>query len=520
MPSSSLWRRLGRHLLCVGAIILAAANSGWGQVSHLERSLQFLSQGKLNSADQEARLALSDPITRPQAWGILGTILLREGKPREAVQALQKAIALNPRLVGARINLGEAFLAQGQTASAEQAFETALRMAPDNFNVRLDLAELQSSLHHYRQSLETAQPIISQLQQTDDGLVLLATNYLALHQNEKVKPLVQEWTARPDSSTEAALRFGVLLSKYGMPHEAAQVLENAQNVGEPSYPVAFELANIDLRLGRLSPAEQNYQLALRLKPDCALCDMGIARIAEEQKQTEKALAYLIKARQLAPDNPEVLFEFGKVCLERNLVDDAFNALQKAVALKPQRDSYVYVLASAYVAKAHYAEAASLLGQLLKKHPEDPVLNYAAGAVSYLQARYSQAQALLKKSIALQPHQLAAYYYLGLVYERQMENTRAISLFRQLVRWYPEHAPSYIALGTVLLREKEYQQAQEALDKAISLDPGSSDAHYQLGMLFGRMGKTAESNRQIAIAQKLESEVRRKNEMDLHLLLPD
>jgi tetratricopeptide (TPR) repeat protein len=520
LPSFSLQRRLGRHLFCICAIILAAANSGWGQASHLERSLRLLSQGKLDSAYQEAQLALSDPAMQPQAWGVLGTILLQEGKRREAVQDLQKAIALNPRLVGARINLGEAFLAQGQTASAEQAFETALRLAPSNFNARLDLAELQSSLHRYRQSLETTQPIMSQLRQTDDGLVLLATNYLALHQNGKVKHLVQDWTARPASSTEAALRFSALLSRYSMPREAAQVLEKAQSVGEPSYPVAFELANIDLGLGRLSPAERNYQLALRLRPDCALCDMGIARVAEQQKQIEKALAYLIKARQLAPDNPELLFEFGKVCLERNLVDDAFRALQKAVALEPHRDSYVYVLASAYVAKARYAEAAALLDQLLKKHPEDPVLNYAAGAVCYLQTRYPQAQTLLKKSIAHQPHQLAAYYYLGLVYERQMQNTQAIRLFRDLVRRYPEHAPSYVALGTVLLREKEYQQAQEALNKAISMDPDSSDAHYQLGILLGRIGKTAESSRQIAVARKLESEVRKKNEMDLHLLLPD
>ena len=516
----SLWKRLGTHLLWVYLVAFATANFGWSQANHLERALHFLSQGKLDSASHEARLALADPATQPQAWGILGTILLRQGKGGEAVKDLEQAIALNPRLVGARINLGEAFLSLGQTASAEQAFKSALRLAPDNFNARLDLAELQISLHHYRQSLETAKPIMSQLRQTDEGLVLLATDYLALQQNEKVKQVIEDWIARPASNAELAMRFSRLLFQYKMPREAAEILEKTQNTGHPSYSVALALANLDGLLGRLAQAEQNYQLALRLKPDCAVCDLGIAQIAEREKQTEKALAYLIRARQLDPDSPEVLFEFGKVCLERDLVDDAFNALQKAVALEPHRDSYVYVLASAYVAKARYTEAASLLSQLLQKHPGDPVLNYAAGAVSYLQTRYPQAQALLKKSIALQPHQLAAYYYLGLVYERERQNTEAIHLFRQLVRRYPEHAPSYVALGTVLLREKEYQQAQEALNKAILLDPDSSDAHYQLGMLLGRIGKTAESSREIAIARKLEADVRRKNELDLHLLLPD
>src|SRR5579885_3361600 len=150
----SLLKRLGTHLLWVYLVAFATANFGWSQANHLERALHFLSQGKLDSASHEARLALADPATQPQAWGILGTILLRQGKGGEAVKDLEQAIALNPRLVGARINLGEAFLSLGQTASAEQAFKSALRLAPDNFNARLDLAELQTSLHHYRQSLE------------------------------------------------------------------------------------------------------------------------------------------------------------------------------------------------------------------------------------------------------------------------------------------------------------------------------------------------------------------------------
>src|SRR5579885_3383619 len=100
----------------------------------------FSFSGKAGQRESRSPAGLGGSGDSTSSLGILGTILLRQGKGGEAVKDLEQAIALNPRLVGARINLGEAFLSLGQTASAEQAFKSALRLAPDNFNARLDLA--------------------------------------------------------------------------------------------------------------------------------------------------------------------------------------------------------------------------------------------------------------------------------------------------------------------------------------------------------------------------------------------
>ena len=59
-----------------------------------------------------------------------------------------------------------------------------------------------------------------------------------------------------------------------------------------------------------------------------------------------------------------------------------------------------------------------------------------------------------------------------------------------------------------------------LEKAVQLNPNSVKAHYQLGMLLGRTGREDESNKQLEIARKLESEERAKSELQLHLLMPE
>ena len=207
-----------------------------------------------------------------------------------------------------------------------------------------------------------------------------------------------------------------------------------------------------------------------MTPDCTACYERLAQIAERQQNSEKALSYLVAAKQREPENPEVLFEFGKVCLERNLLDDAVPALEKAVALKPDQDSYVYVLASANVAGENLPKAASLFLQLQQKHPHDAILNYAVGAVYYLQSKYSEAESSLKQSLAAQPDKVAASYYLALTYDAIGDNDQAIPIFRDLLGRHPQHAPSYVKLGGILLRQHQYEEAEQDLERAISLDP--------------------------------------------------
>jgi hypothetical protein len=53
-----------------------------------------------------------------------------------------------------------------------------------------------------------------------------------------------------------------------------------------------------------------------------------------------------------------------------------------------------------------------------------------------------------------------------------------------------------------------------------LDPKSVQAHYQLGLLLRRLGKTAESDSHLAESRKLEAERSSQTDLKLRLLLPD
>lgn len=520
-PAAHVRYALCCYVFCLALAILATVCLA--QLNHIETAANLLNQGQIDKAETEARQALKSPSTRALALAVLGTIRLREGKYGESESFLTQALALNPQLPGARTSLGNVYLLEDKPVLARRSFQEVLRRDPGNVNARLGLAKVEASLRNYQGSLREADPIVSQLRESDDGILLLATDYGALGEKEELKALVHSWHELPmPPADDLSLEFAKVLIAYGMNSEAKEVLEDEEaNIAvHPSAAMALNLGEGYQSLELLDRAEQNFQLALTLQPACAICNQNLAAIAERQGNGEKALAYLLKARQQEPENPQILFEFGKVCLQRNLLEDALPALEKAASLKPDHEPYVYVLASAHVAKGNLPKAASLLSGLLRKHPQDGVLNYAIGAVYYLQGNYSEAESSLKQSLKAQPDQVAASYYLALTYDSIGQDDRAVTIFRELLKSHPEHAPSYIKLGAILLRLHQYEEAQQDLARAVSLDPQSVEAHYQLGLLLRRLGKINESENELAESRKLEAARSAQSDVRLRLLLPE
>jgi len=98
----------------------------------------WMAQGDRDRAHARARAALDaydraialDP-ARPEAHLAQGRALLEVGDPRAAVAAFRRALAVNPRYSVAEFWLGEAYRRTGQTSEAADAYGRYLEAAPE-----------------------------------------------------------------------------------------------------------------------------------------------------------------------------------------------------------------------------------------------------------------------------------------------------------------------------------------------------------------------------------------------------
>ena len=96
----------------------------------LQKAVVLVQEGRLEEADQQAQLALSNPQTRAVACSILGTIRFQQKRLPESVSLLEKAIRLDPNLLGAHLSLAEVYTVQGKPELALGVFRRVLNLDP------------------------------------------------------------------------------------------------------------------------------------------------------------------------------------------------------------------------------------------------------------------------------------------------------------------------------------------------------------------------------------------------------
>jgi len=509
-----------KPLLCQLLILLATAAYGSDSHQALRNAASLFQQGKLEEADHQAQLALADPQTRAAACSVLGSIRFQQKRFPESADLFEKAIRLEPHLVGAHLNLAEAYIAEGRPQLALPLYRHVLTLDPSNATARLELARNETENGHYQQSLELARPVLSALKNTPDGLFMLATDYLKIKDQDAAASLVSDWMQLADIPPDLSMKFALLFAREGAASQAIDLLEAIKKKGPPSYELAFNLAGAYQLEEHWALALASYDEALSLNPTALPALQQAASIAEQQGQLERALAYWMRAKKIEPDNPDILEGFGRVCLKRDLLEDAEPALTEAAHLRPNNAAYQYTLAAAKVGKKQFDSAQVLLEALLRQKQNNAQLQYALGSVLYLQSHFDEAAQHFRESVRLKPDQIAPYYYLALIDRDQGRDEEAIRTLEDLLRRYPDHWLSCEALGGLLMNAQRYPEAESTLEKAVRLNPNSVKANYQLGLLLTRMGKKDEAEKRLEIARSLRTEDEGNSRLQLRLLDPD
>jgi predicted CXXCH cytochrome family protein len=100
--------------------------------------LSFLGDERKNfaAAIEDLRAYVEANADAAEVQNNFGSFLLGQQRPGEAEKAFREAIALDPALSGARINLAEFYRATGQDEKSERAYAEAIAISPDQADLR------------------------------------------------------------------------------------------------------------------------------------------------------------------------------------------------------------------------------------------------------------------------------------------------------------------------------------------------------------------------------------------------
>ena len=315
--------------------------------------------------------------------------------------------------------------------------------------------------------------------------------------------------------------------------QAALVAAAAVPDTSPLYARArFSVALSLIQLNRLDDAFATLRTLADRTPSATLMNnIGVIQLRRPATpQTGRATYYFNQALKLDEDDPDYHFNLGYAYWAEKDAQSAIFWLREAVRREPADGEAHAVLAAALQATGAAAEAArerELATQLSStyaewaKKPSGPAaeaiprglerlkpslevsrLGRVDSAIAitgqreqkelatfhldrgrrlFEQGSNTEAITELSRAIYLSPYEAAAHLLLGRIYMRTGQTAAAIDAFK-IALWSGESVEGRIALAQAYLQMKDLAAAREALDRALALDPNSSEARELLGKM--------------------------------------
>ncbi len=156
------------------------------------------------------------------------------------------------------------------------------------------------------------------------------------------------------------------------------------------------------------------------------------------------------------------------------------------------------LGISYLDQQQYDDAREAFTHVVQLCP-DYKDGYVNLGVNYIEwEKYGEARAPLEKALALHPEDARALYYLALVERRQRHSEAEIADLQSVVRQFPQSRDARRELGISFYQQHRVDDAMAQFKALQAIDPDDVAAHYNLAILYRRVGMRQEAAQEAAL----------------------
>jgi tetratricopeptide (TPR) repeat protein len=225
-----------------------------GAAARLEKGIQLAEAGRLQEAADEEEAALAaDPNLLPAHVNLIRIYGLL-GRPEKAEEHYRAAVALDPNLAEAHYDYGVLLVGQGKDAEAAQAFRRALELKPDYAEAHNNLAyllmtsgKLDEAAGHYRAAIQSKPDFRDA--HFNLGRILVNQGKVA----DAIEQLRQALTPEDDKTPLCTYALGAAYARVGNRDEALKYMQQAREKAAARGQTEL-LNSIDKDVARLTGA--------------------------------------------------------------------------------------------------------------------------------------------------------------------------------------------------------------------------------------------------------------------------
>lgn len=410
----------------------------------------------------------------PTYYFLLGRYLEGEGKIDEAVAALRKAIALDPKSAELRAELAAVYARADRPADAVTAAEDAVQVDPKNKEANRILGTVLASFAAQRQAVKPG-----------DDVSAYGTRAMAALE-----------IARGDGGGDLSIDLALarLYLERDRPADAIPLLRRIVNEQPQFAEGAILLAEAQEATGSPEAAIETLSILIADQPQFFRGRVQIAELYDRQRQWGEAAQAWAAVQKLNARNTEVMARRASSLMNGGRPAEAGDVLRAALKIAPNDVRLSFMLAQAQRDAGDLEGAEATARALKAANPEDARTTYLLAQMLDLRGRHQEIVDLVKPEIARLRAAKAKPGQVGLLLGAQglallqlKRYDEAIAVYKDAIAASPDDTGVMFQFGAALDRAGKRPDAQKVFRDLIAKDPLDANALNYLGYMLAEQG---------------------------------
>ncbi|MBN2185511.1 MAG: tetratricopeptide repeat protein [Candidatus Krumholzibacteriota bacterium] len=389
----------------------------------------------------------------------LGFLYADENRIDKAIGSFRKAIDLNPDFPNTHLALSAMLLQKGENEEAKLSLRNAIELEPGNRTAIRDLAELYYEDGELAEGIALLEPLLIEKDLDREGKATLGKFYYKYEEYDK-----------------ALAVFKGLLESEGINPSILRVIAEIE-IGKGNFRSGVEYLK---KLLELEPADFDNYIGLLLIAFDFAGDPSCAEESSDLSEQEGRM-YLNKAVSLLDrDSADENYFIGMIYRRLEEYDKASEYLLRAKELGPEDDTILLELAQLFLHYERYDEAIEIASLLYEKSPgEASLLNFYGYLLAEAGERLEFAEQLLTDALKIEPDNGYFLDSMGWIKYRQEQYHKALEVMLEAVARVDDDPIIWEHIGDIYVKLGMYSSAKEAYSKSIDIDSGNSDVRQKL-----------------------------------------
>lgn len=469
-------------------------------------------------------------------WYLQGLADVANERYDAAITALTEVIKYTPDNALANYYLGVAHMKLGNGDLAAHHLERAAALQPRLLPARRMLGIFMYQRNDLRRTIEMLGPVVRQRPDDVDAVSVLAAALLQQKRSAEAIVMLRNVVEKVPDSAMARFRLGAALLVSGQASEALTWMRAAMEieptlagahallVEQASKDVVFRDEGIALLLGLveqnptlvmlrnylgalyrlkgdLESARAAYRAALALSPHDRTAKSNLAAMALQQNDTAEAERLYREMLDAQAGDAHALMQLAQIAAKRGDLAGVKTLLQRAVDANPHSLEPRLAVARLALSEGQYDKAVDTLAVVKDKNLENAELFALLGAAEMAQGATGRAVATLERAVQLAPQSDNAAYLLAKAYAIVGDERRFNEFLTRSLELNSNNFSATLAMARLKLLQNDLAAVQTYLDTAKRLAPEDAEVLAIEAELAAQQGSdaTALRKRQQAFA---------------------